>query len=73
MSAVAAEKELAVQEFAQPAASQLPIPALTANVFVALVSFGFLAEGHEVAQPSDGSEVRLGPLRYAHFEVEVNA
>jgi hypothetical protein len=38
-----------------------------------LVSFGFLAEDDEVQQGSDGANVRLGPLRYAHFEVEVNA
>ncbi len=37
-----------------------------------LVSFGFLAEDHEVERPSDGNQARLGPLRYAHFEVEVN-
>ncbi len=38
-----------------------------------LVSFGFLAEDQEVPERSDRDEVRLGPLRYAHFEVEVNA
>ena len=38
-----------------------------------LVSFGFLAEDHEVEQGSERNKVRLGPLRYAHFEVEVNA
>src|SRR5512140_165013 len=38
-----------------------------------LVSFGFLAEDHEAEQGSEGNKVRLGPLRYAHFEVEVNA
>ena len=38
-----------------------------------LVSFGFLAEDHEVERGSERSKVRLGPLRYAHFEVEVNA
>ena len=38
-----------------------------------LVSFGFLAEDHEVERGSERNKVRLGPLRYAHFEVEVNA
>ena len=38
-----------------------------------LVSFGFLAEDQEVEQTSERKQVRLGPLRYAHFEVEVNA
>src|SRR4030095_5390988 len=38
-----------------------------------LVSFGFLAEDQEVQRSREGNEVRLGPLRYAHFEVEVNA
>jgi Protein kinase domain len=38
-----------------------------------LVSFGFLAEDQEVEQTSERNQVRLGPLRYAHFEVEVNA
>ena len=38
-----------------------------------LVSFGFLAEDQEVEQGSQGNQARLGPLRYAHFEVEVNA
>ena len=37
-----------------------------------LVSFGFLADDHEVERGSERNEVRLGPLRYAHFEVEVN-
>ena len=37
-----------------------------------LVSFGFLAEDHEVERGSERKKVRLGPLRYAHFEVEVN-
>jgi serine/threonine protein kinase len=38
-----------------------------------LVSFGFLAEDHEVERRSEGNQARLGPLRYAHFEVEVTA
>jgi serine/threonine protein kinase/Tfp pilus assembly protein PilF len=38
-----------------------------------LVSFGFLAEDNEAAGPGKDNERRLGPLRYAHFEVEVNA
>jgi serine/threonine protein kinase/Tfp pilus assembly protein PilF len=38
-----------------------------------LVSFGFLAEDQEVERRSEGNQPRLGPLRYAHFEVEVNA
>src|ERR1700756_434637 len=38
-----------------------------------LVSFGFLAEDSESGQQNDGHHARLGPLRYAHFEVEVNA
>ena len=38
-----------------------------------LVSFGFLAEDHEVERGGEHNKVRLGPLRYAHFEVEVNA
>ena len=37
-----------------------------------LVSFGFLAEDHEAERGSERNKVRLGPLRYAHFEVEVN-
>src|ERR1700758_4852637 len=37
-----------------------------------LVSFGFLAEDEEGARRSEGDLARLGPLRYAHFEVEVN-
>ena len=36
-----------------------------------LVSFGFLADD-EVPRGSKRNKVRLGPLRYAHFEVEVN-
>ena len=38
-----------------------------------LVSFGFLGEDHEVERSSESNKVRLGPLRYAHFEVEVNS
>jgi serine/threonine protein kinase len=38
-----------------------------------LVSFGFLAEEQEVQRSSEGNEVRVGPLHYAHFEVEINA
>ncbi len=37
-----------------------------------LVSFGFLAEDGEVERGSGCNKVRLGPLRYAHFEVEVS-
>ncbi|MGC2352489.1 MAG: serine/threonine-protein kinase, partial [Candidatus Udaeobacter sp.] len=37
-----------------------------------LVSFGFLGEDDEVERGSERNKVRLGPLRYAHFEVEVN-
>src|ERR1700751_977578 len=38
-----------------------------------LVSFGFLSEDEEGARRSEGDLARLGPLRYAHFEVEVNS
>jgi serine/threonine protein kinase/Flp pilus assembly protein TadD len=38
-----------------------------------LVSFGFLAEDDEDQRGSEENQVRLGPLRYAHFEVEVNS
>ena len=38
-----------------------------------LVSFGFLAEDDEVRRDRGENQVRLGPLRYAHFEVQVNA
>ena len=37
-----------------------------------LVSFGFLAEDQEVERTTERNQPRLGPLRYAHFEVEVN-
>ena len=37
-----------------------------------LVSFGFLAEDDEVERASERNKARLGPLRYAHFEVEVS-
>src|ERR1700757_3665658 len=38
-----------------------------------LVSFGFLAEAEdEVPRGSERNKVGLGPLLYAHFEVEVN-
>lgn len=36
-----------------------------------LVSFGFLAEGHE-ARGGAGDRVVPGPLHYAHFEVEID-
>src|SRR5246127_2028631 len=38
-----------------------------------LVSFGFLDENSESGRQNDDHHARLGPLRYAHFEVEVNA
>src|ERR1700747_195888 len=38
-----------------------------------LVSFGFLADDDEVHRGSEDSRVRVGPLRYAHFELEVSA
>ena len=38
-----------------------------------LVSFGFLAADEEVERGSEVNQIRLGPLRYAHFEVEVNS
>ena len=37
------------------------------------MSFGFLAEDEEGERRSEDNQRRLGPLRYAHFEVEVNA
>jgi serine/threonine protein kinase/tetratricopeptide (TPR) repeat protein len=37
-----------------------------------LVSFGFLADDDE-ARRGDREREKLGPLRYAHFEVEVNS
>ena len=38
-----------------------------------LVSFGFLAEDDEAERRGDSERAKLGPLRYAHFEVEVNS
>jgi len=38
-----------------------------------LVSFGFLSEEQQAEGVSSAKPVRAGPLRYAHFEVEVNA
>ena len=38
-----------------------------------LVSFGFLAEDQELERAGKATETRLGPLRYAHFEIEVNS
>src|SRR4030095_5553821 len=37
-----------------------------------LVSFGFLAEGDEPLR-GESERAKLGPLRYAHFEAEVNS
>ena len=37
-----------------------------------LVSFGFLAEGDEPPR-GESERAKLGPLRYAHFEAEVNS
>src|SRR5438034_1609393 len=36
-----------------------------------LVSLGFLAEGQETERPAAQGRLTPGPLRYAHFEVEV--
>src|SRR4029453_15596938 len=38
-----------------------------------LVSFGFLSEEQQSQGSGDNRVVRQGPLRYAHFEVEVNS
>src|SRR5207247_1895890 len=38
-----------------------------------LVSLGFLAEGQEAERPAARGRLTPGPLRYAHFEVEVGA
>src|ERR1043166_5750932 len=38
-----------------------------------LVSFGFLAEDQDADGKSESGQPRLGPLRYAHFEIEVNS
>ena len=38
-----------------------------------LVSLGFLADGQEVERPAARGRLTPGPLRYAHFEVEVGA
>jgi len=38
-----------------------------------LVSFGFLSDEQQAEEIKSAKPVRPGPLRYAHFEVEVNA
>src|SRR5256714_7473852 len=38
-----------------------------------LVGLGFLADGEELERPATRSRLTPGPLRYAHFEVEVGA
>ena len=38
-----------------------------------LVSLGFLADGEQAERPAARSRLTPGPLRYAHFEVEVGA
>src|SRR5438093_3484790 len=38
-----------------------------------LVSLGFLADGEEAERPAARGRLTPGPLRYAHFEVEVGA
>src|SRR5947208_3388208 len=38
-----------------------------------LVSLGFLADGQEADRPTGRGRLTPGPLRYAHFEVEVGA
>jgi serine/threonine protein kinase len=38
-----------------------------------LVSVGFLAEGEQAERPVARSRLTPGPLRYAHFEVEIGA
>ena len=38
-----------------------------------LVSFGFLSDEQQSEETTSDKPVRTGPLRYAHFELEVNA
>src|SRR5205809_4173511 len=38
-----------------------------------LVGLGFLADGEEPERPAARSRLTPGPLRYAHFELEVGA
>jgi serine/threonine protein kinase/Tfp pilus assembly protein PilF len=38
-----------------------------------LVSLGFLADGEQAERPSARGRLTPGPLRYAHFEVEIGA
>jgi serine/threonine protein kinase/Tfp pilus assembly protein PilF len=38
-----------------------------------LVGLGFLAEGEELERPSTRGRLTPGPLKYAHFEVEIGA
>src|SRR5947208_3684312 len=38
-----------------------------------LVSLGFLADGQEADRPAGRGRLTPGPLRYAHFEVEIGA
>src|SRR5213082_4225074 len=38
-----------------------------------LVSVGFLADGEEPERPTTRGRLMPGPLKYAHFEVEVGA
>ena len=70
---VAAPQQGKGAEFAQPAATRSPILALTANVCVAWSALAFLPKTTKSERRSERNQARLGPLRYAHFEVEVNA
>ena len=72
MSAVAAQQGISAGVCARCGKS-ITHPGPDGECVRCLVSFGFLAEDDEVQRGSGENQVRLGPLRYAHFEVEVNA
>jgi TolB-like protein/Tfp pilus assembly protein PilF len=72
MSAVAPEKGIGAGLCAK-CGNSITHPGPDGECVRCLVSFGFLADEQEVQGASERNKVRLGPLRYAHFEVEVNA
>ena len=72
MSAVAPEKGIGAGVCAK-CGNSITHPGPDGECVRCLVSFGFLADEQEVQGASERNKVRLGPLRYAHFEVEVNA
>ena len=61
-----------MRAYVQRVAGQSRMSAREENVFAASLRFGFLADDSEPGPEAEGGRLRPAPVRYEHFELEVN-